>query len=111
MTFGAVGAGMTCSQPGAACQEPYACCGVVLTCTGGFWKASLPTCAMPCLPCGDGLSCAIDGVCVHDTSGGDYYQCMKNPCTGMPTCACAMPACEVNFQNCKMTQGYTITCG
>jgi hypothetical protein len=89
----------------------YACCQGWITCKAGVWTAEPPTCNQACRPCGDGLSCAIDAVCVHDTAVYDSYQCVKNPCPGAPDCTCAAIVCAMNYQQCKATQMYTVTCG
>ena len=71
----------------------YACCQDPITCTGGVWTANPPTCKQACRACGDGLACTIDAICVHDTAVYDLYQCVQNPCSGMPDCSCAANVC------------------
>jgi hypothetical protein len=110
-TFGLVGAGLKCNQEGMSCRMDYACCQGSITCEAGVWTADPPACAQPCLNCGDGLTCSLDAICVHDTAVYDSYQCVKNPCPGMPDCSCAAAVCGMNFQQCKSVQMYTVTCG
>jgi hypothetical protein len=110
-TFGYVGAGLPCSLEGTTCRMDYACCQGSLTCKAGVWTADPVACAQPCLDCGDGLACSVDAICVHDTAPQDAYQCVKNPCPGLPDCSCAASACAMNFQQCKSAQMYTVTCG
>jgi hypothetical protein len=93
------------------CQEPYACCGAGLTCTGGVWTASTPLCNQPCLSCGATLMCNTLAVCVHVTSGGDYYQCAKDPCSGTLDCTCAQSVCAASSLQCTGVQAHTVTCG
>jgi hypothetical protein len=109
-TFGAVGAGLQCSQEGASCLMPYSCCGAGIRCTAGVWTANPPTCGEACFDCGDGLACG-GGICVHDTSVYDFYQCVPNPCSGAPDCTCAASVCGMNFEQCVSTVGSTVTCG
>jgi hypothetical protein len=89
----------------------YACCQGILTCTAGFWTAEIPDCNSACLPCGDGLSCSLGAICIHDTLAHDFYQCMKNPCPGAPNCSCASFACAMNYEQCNAVQMYTVECG
>jgi hypothetical protein len=110
-TFGALGVGLKCNQEGTTCHMAYACCQGLITCQGGVWTAQYPACKQTCLQCGDGLWCKVGGICVHDTSVYDSYQCTENPCPGMPDCMCASFACAMNYEQCKSTQMYTVTCG
>ena len=110
-TLGLVGAGLQCNPEGTSCRMDYACCQGTITCKGGTWAADPPTCNQACRACGDGLACALNAICVHDTAVHDLYQCVKNPCSGMPDCSCAANVCAMNFQQCKSTQMYTVTCG
>jgi hypothetical protein len=89
----------------------YACCQGILTCTGGVWTAEPPDCNQACRTCGDGLSCSLGAICVHDTSVYDFYQCAQNPCPGAPDCTCAVMACAMNYEQCQSVDMYTVTCG
>jgi hypothetical protein len=110
-TLGVVGVGLSCNQEGATCRMDYACCQGGIICKGGAWAANPPTCNSVCQACGDGLACAINAMCVHDTAVYDSYQCVQNPCSGMPDCSCAATACAMNYEQCMSTQMYTVTCG
>ena len=93
------------------CRMDYACCQGWITCTSGIWTANPLTCNQACRPCGDGLGCTLDAICVHETAVYDSYHCAQNPCPGIPDCSCAATACAMNYQQCMSTEMYTVTCG
>ena len=104
-----------CDVEGQVCPIPDACCGVSATCQGGVWINGAPTCAEPCIPCGndvDGFACAADAVCVNEVLeiGGSHYSCAPNPCPGMPDCSCAASVCTTPGFQCVSTVGFSVSC-
>lgn len=88
--------GDLCTTPGQVCVLSATCCSPTATCTGGIWSVPAPTCAQPCVPCGD-ASCGGSGVCVTvegALSSPLQHHCAVDPCGGQPlTCACAAFLC------------------
>jgi hypothetical protein len=54
-----------------------------------------------------------NGICVEHLGGAapNTYECVKDPCTGTLTCACAGSACTAAGLQCIQTNQSTVTCG